>query len=69
MRRTPSPLFSGILYLLLGVVFTFFAIQHLQQTGEWGFLTYMLVLLATFDIGSGIQLIIAHFKIKSMTKK
>ncbi|MDE3840734.1 DUF4305 domain-containing protein [Bacillus methanolicus] len=62
-----SPLISGIFYILLGTLFTFFAIRHVNETG-WGFFTYLLVLLATFDIGSGIRMITFHFKIKNANK-
>lgn len=64
-----SPLFSGIIYIVLGALFTVFAIQDLQQNREWGFFTYLLVLLATFDIGSGIRMILLHFKIKEIKKQ
>lgn len=61
----PSPLLSGIVYIALGVIFTIIAIQNVQINGEWGFLTYLFVLIATFDFGSGIKLILLHFKLKS----
>ncbi|MCA1066587.1 MULTISPECIES: YdiK family protein [Rossellomorea] len=61
MRR--SPLFSGVIYLLLGVLFTYFAVQNVQDDG-WGFFTYMLVFLATLDFGSGLRMVMLHFKIK-----
>jgi len=64
-----SPLFSGVIYIILGALFTLFAIQDLQQNGEWGFFTYLLVLLATFDIGSGIRMILLHYKIKESKKQ
>lgn len=63
-----SPLFSGIVYILLGSLFTYFAIQNVNETG-WGFFTYLLVLLATFDFGSGIRMILFHFKLKQIQKK
>lgn len=63
-----SALFSGVLYIILGLFFTFFAIQNLQQNGEWGFFTYLFIILATFDIGSGIRMIFFHFKLKSLQK-
>jgi hypothetical protein len=64
-----SPLGSGILYLLLGVLFTYFAIQNVQEDG-WGFFSYLLVILATFDLGAGLKMIAMHVKIKkSRTKK
>ncbi len=61
MRR--SPLFSGIIYIILGVLFTYLAIQNVQESG-WGFFTYMLVFLATIDFGSGLRMVMIHFKIK-----
>ncbi|MCM3125845.1 YdiK family protein [Mesobacillus sp. AQ2] len=63
-----SPMFSGIVYILLGSLFTYFAIQNVNDTG-WGFFSYLLVLLATFDFGSGIRMILFHFKLKQMDKK
>lgn len=66
MRR--SPLFSGLIYFLLGAVFTYFAIDDVQKNG-WGFFGYLLVLLATFDFGSGLKMMIFHFKLKKQLKK
>jgi hypothetical protein len=63
-----SPLFSGIIYFLLGVLFTYFAIQDVQDDG-WGFFTYLLVLLATFDVASGLKMVGFHFRIKKHTKR
>jgi Domain of unknown function (DUF4305) len=63
-----SPLFSGIVYILLGSLFTYFAIQNVNDTG-WGFFSYLLVALATFDFGSGIRMIMFHFKLKNIQKK
>jgi hypothetical protein len=63
-----SPLFSGIVYILLGSLFTYFAIQNVNETG-WGFFSYLLVALATFDFGSGIRMILFHFKLKNIEKK
>jgi hypothetical protein len=63
-----SPLFSGIVYMILGLLFTYLAIENVTQTG-WGFFSYLLVLLATFDIGSGIRMIQFHFKLKNIQKK
>lgn len=60
-----SPLSSGILYIILGILFTYFAIDSVQREGEWGFFTYLLILLATFDFGNGLRMIFFHFKMKS----
>ncbi|WP_462412671.1 YdiK family protein [Neobacillus sp. Marseille-QA0830] len=66
MRR--SPFVSGLIYFLIGGLFTFFAIDDVQENG-WGFFSYLLVILATFDFGSGIKLIAFHFKYKDQLKK
>ena len=66
MRR--SPLFSGFVYFLLGGLFTYFAINDVSQNG-WTFLSYMLVVLATFDFGSGIKLILFYLKYKDQLRK
>lgn len=66
MRR--SPLFSGIIYIFLAVLFTYFAIQNVNEAG-WGFFSYLLVLLATFDLVSGIRMVGLHYKIKKATPK
>lgn len=67
MRR--SPLFSGIVYLILGILFVYFAITSLQQNGEWGFFTTLLIIIATFDIGAGLKMIGFHFKLKRLENK
>ncbi|MDQ0175274.1 YdiK family protein [Bacillus chungangensis] len=63
-----SPLFSGFIYCLLGVLFTYFAIQQVSMSG-WGFFSYLLVILATIDLGAGFRLIIFHFKLKNARPK
>lgn len=67
LRQTP--LFSGIVYLLLGVLFTFFAIQNINEDEGWGFFTILLIILATFDLGSGIRMILIHFHLKKQKNK
>jgi hypothetical protein len=66
MRR--SPLFSAFIYILLGFLFTYFAIEDVSQNG-WGFFSYLLVLLATFDFGSGVKILFFYFKYKDQLKK
>lgn len=64
-----SPLFTGIVYLCLGVFFTIWAIQLVNKDG-WGFFSYFLLIIATFDIGGGIRLIGLHLRFKKeMNKK
>ncbi|WP_335872642.1 YdiK family protein [Bacillus sp. 2205SS5-2] len=66
MRK--SPLFTGIIYTLLGILFTYFSIQNVVTHG-WGFFTYLLIFLATLDLGSGLRMINIHIKLKTMQKK
>lgn len=59
-----SPLVLGIIYISLGIIFTAWAIQLVNKDG-WGFLSYFLLIIATFDIGGGLRLIGVHFKLKN----
>jgi hypothetical protein len=61
-------MFSSLVYLILGGLFTYFAIQDVEQNG-WGFFSYLLILLATFDFGSGLKLIFLIMKYKQQNKK
>ncbi|MBS4197667.1 YdiK family protein [Lederbergia citri] len=63
-----SPFFSGVIYLVLGCIFTFFAIQQVTMN-DWNFFVYVLLILATFDFGAGFRLIGLHFRIKSQKRK
>ena len=68
MRRTP--LFSGLIYIILGILFTYIAIQDIQRNEEWGIFTYFLIIIATLDLGTGLRMVAFHFKIvKSKQKK
>lgn len=67
MRR--SPLVSGIFYIILGILFTYIAIQYIEREQSWGIFTYFLIILATFDIGSGLRLIALHFRMKHGQQK
>jgi hypothetical protein len=66
MKR--SPLFSGLIYFMLGALFTYFAIDDVQKNG-WGFFSYLLIVLATFDFGSGLKMVLFHVKYKDKLKK
>lgn len=68
MKRRQSPLFIGIIYAGLGALFTAIAIQSVSSSG-WGIFAYILVLIATLDFGSGLRMIMMHFKIKSANNK
>ena len=66
MKRQ-SPLVSGILYMILGTLFTYLAISYVSEDG-WTWFSYLIVFIATIDFGSGIRLIMLHFRIKRMQK-
>ncbi|WP_019244431.1 MULTISPECIES: YdiK family protein [Bacillus] len=67
MRRQ-SPLTSGIIYIILGIIFTALAINYVSADG-WNVLSFLIVFLATIDFGSGIRLVMLHFRLKRMQKK
>ena len=67
MRRS-SPFTMGVIYLIMGVLFTYLAIGSAQET-VWNFSTILLVLVATFDFGVAIRMFLLGKKIKKMTKK
>ena len=64
-----TPLISGIIYVVFGIIFILFAIQNVATDGEWGIFTILLVIFATFDFGSGFKLIRKHFKHKNQKTK
>ncbi|MCA1032894.1 YdiK family protein [Bacillus timonensis] len=66
MRRT-SPLTMGIMYTLMGILFTYLAIGSVQET-IWTFPTIILMLVATFDFGVAIRMFILYAKLKKITK-
>ncbi|MEH7381973.1 YdiK family protein [Bacillus sp. JJ1533] len=67
MRRT-SPFAMGIIYALMGILFTYIAINSAKET-VWNFSTILLAVVATFDFGVAIRMFALHFKIKKVTKE
>ncbi|MFD1363434.1 YdiK family protein [Lentibacillus salinarum] len=63
-----SPKTMGIVYFLLGILFTYVAIQSAEET-IWNFLTILLAFFATLDFGVSIRMFNIHFKIKKQKKK
>ncbi|MCU9595600.1 YdiK family protein [Caldibacillus thermolactis] len=51
---------QAIIYLIFGILFTFFAIRHVSLYG-WGFFAYLLVFFATLDIGSSIKIFYSYW--------
>jgi len=66
MRRT-SPFVMGIIYTLMGILFTYIAINSATET-VWNFSTILLALVATFDFGVAIRMFVLHIKIKKISK-
>jgi hypothetical protein len=60
-----TPLISGIIYVVFGIIFIIFAIQNITTDGEWGLFSILLIIFATFDFGSGFKMIRMHFKQKN----
>ncbi len=54
MRFSPS--FMGIVYILIGVMFTYLAIQNVGLAG-WNLWTYFFIALAAIDFMIGIRFI------------
>lgn len=68
MKRQ-TPLFSGIVYIFIGLLFVYLAVYNSMQEEQWGALTYIFIIFATLDIGTGIKFISMHFKLKNMQKE
>lgn len=66
MRRT-SPFVMGIIYTLMGALFTYIAINSATET-IWNFSTILLALVATFDFGVAIRMFVLHSKLKKIAK-
>ncbi|WP_062352601.1 DUF4305 domain-containing protein [Bacillus kwashiorkori] len=63
-----SPLSTAIIYIVFGIIFVSFAIHQVTNSG-WGIFAYLLILLATIDLGSGIRILFWHYKMKNREKK
>ncbi|WP_059105393.1 DUF4305 domain-containing protein [Shouchella shacheensis] len=44
-----SPTIFGFLFSFMGVVFVFLAFRRFEDMGEWDFLSYLFVAVATYD--------------------
>ncbi|WP_138420873.1 YdiK family protein [Aquibacillus sediminis] len=63
-----SPLFMASLYSGMGILFTFIAIQSVEET-IWNFFTLLLIFFATLDFAVAIRLLGLHLKVKKAKKK
>ncbi|GAB2552809.1 YdiK family protein [Gracilibacillus alcaliphilus] len=63
-----SPLRSAVFYLILGCLFTYFAIQSVENT-VFNFFTMLLATFATIDFVLAIRLINLHRRLKQSQQK
>lgn len=66
MKISPKAMF--VIYFLLGILFTYMAIQSTGESG-WSFITILLAVFATLDFGVGSRMLVIHFKLKQKEKK
>jgi Domain of unknown function (DUF4305) len=62
-----SPFMMGLMYFLLGSIFTYLATQLATPT-LWNFSTIFLVMMATLDFGLAIRLFTFQYKMKKIPK-
>ena len=67
MRRT-SPFLMGVMYIFMGILFTYLAIQSATET-IWNFATILFMIVATFDFAVAIRMLSLNNKIKKTKKK
>ncbi|WP_188207160.1 YdiK family protein [Alkalibacillus aidingensis] len=58
-----SPMFLAWIYILMGILFMYLAIQSADET-IWNFATIIFALIATFDFGVAIRLVGVHQAMK-----
>ncbi|TCT18944.1 uncharacterized protein DUF4305 [Melghiribacillus thermohalophilus] len=63
-----SPLLMSALYFFIGILFTYLAIQSVEET-IWNWTTVILSIVATFDFAIAIRLLGLHFFIKNSNKE
>jgi hypothetical protein len=63
-----SPLFMGCMYMFMGIIFTYFAIENAEET-IWTMSTILLMLVATFDFGIAIRMFGLNRKLKRLERK
>ena len=60
-----SPLFMATLYFVLGSVFTYLAVTSVETT-IWNFYTLLLIVMATFDFGLALRLILLNIRLRKL---
>lgn len=61
-------MFTGIIHIALAILLTYFAVNNVNMNG-WDIFSIILVLLATFDFGTGLRLMALHFKLRKIERK
>jgi hypothetical protein len=56
------------LYLILGGIFTYLAVISVEDT-IWNFYTLLLMVMATFDFGLAVRLILLHRRTKHINRQ
>ena len=63
-----SPLVMATVYFLVGVAFTYYGIQSIEDTA-WNMFTILFALFATMDFAYSFRLILLHIRIKKAKNK
>ncbi|MFD1038955.1 YdiK family protein [Virgibacillus byunsanensis] len=66
MKTTPKGM--AIVYFLLGILFTYIAVQSAEET-IWNFTTIIFALFATLDFGVGLRMFTIHIRLKKNNNK
>ncbi|WP_099222416.1 YdiK family protein [Listeria costaricensis] len=67
MKKKNSALLQGLLYIILGIVFVYFAVIQVDENG-WGVFAYVIIAMATIDFVTGFRFIFVGLREK-MNKK
>ncbi|MBU3571511.1 YdiK family protein [Priestia aryabhattai] len=62
------PLTRGFIYIIMGILFTYLAIQNAEET-VWNFPTILFALVAAFDFRFAVRIFILHYKIKKLQQQ
>ncbi|HLR74154.1 MAG TPA: YdiK family protein [Virgibacillus sp.] len=63
-----SPFRMAIFYFLLGILFTYLAIDSVDGS-SWNVITFIFAGFATLDFGVGIRALRIHFQLKNNNKR
>lgn len=63
-----SPKTMSLIYFVMGILFTYIATQTVTDT-IWNFSTIIPAVIATFEFGVAIRLMLIHIRVKRKNKK